>query len=153
MTSLNAAWPHLNGPPPQPPPNPMARMPPPDHHYLAHPPQQPPPIARISPAYEPNFQSQSINKLESFVQESMSTINRNLESLKEDIRRQNDNDDRFDKLERLIKRVGMAILASIAVHAAISWLRAESFKKTLTANIAKLAASRITVEQVLNLVS
>ena len=152
MTSLSVAWPHLNSPPPQPPPNPMARLPPPDHHYVAHPPQTPP-IARISPVYEPNFQAQSINKLESFVQESMSTINRNLESLKEDIRRQNDKDERFDKLERLIKRVAMAILASIAVHAAISWLRAESFKKALTTNIAKLAASRITVEQVLNLVS
>jgi uncharacterized protein YycO len=113
------------------------------------------PVARISsPAYEPHFQSQAqANRLENLVQESMSTINRNLEALKEDVRRQTDKDEKFDKLERLIKRATMAILASIAIHAVLSWFRAERHIKNLTNHIAKLAASRITVEQVLNLMS
>jgi hypothetical protein len=158
MTSLSVAWPGRmaaapavsNNMPavPHVPPVPPANQP-----YVMHPPQ-PPPVVRISsPSYEPHFQSQQANKLESFVQESMSTINRNLEALKEDIRRQNDKDEKFDKLERLIKRTAIAILGAIAVHAALSWLRAERHMKTLTSNIAKLAASRIQVEQVLHLLS
>lgn len=155
MTSLSVAWPsrtaaaNFNATPQVPTP------PPANQQYTVHSPPQMP-VLRLSnpPSYEPHFQSQQqSNKLESFVQDSMSTINRNLEALKEDLRRQNDKDEKFDKLERLIKRVAMAILASILIHAALSWFRAERYMKNLTSSIAKLAASRITVDQVINMMS
>jgi hypothetical protein len=142
----------VNNPPPQV-PAPQATQP-----QLVHPPPQMP-VLRLSnpPSYEPHFQShqsqQQANRLESFVQDSMSTINRNLEALKEDLRRQTDKDEKFDKLERLIKRVAMAILASIVIHAALSWFRAERYMKNLNTSIAKLAASRITVDQVIHMLS
>lgn len=147
MTSLDVAWPQRKQQAPLPPPP----MPPPNQNGVAHAPQAIP-VMRISKPYEETY-AQIPHRLEGFVQDSMSTMNRSLEGLKEDLRRQSDKDERFEKLERLIKRATIAILVAIALCAALSWLRAERVVKQITNSIAKLAASRLSVEQVLNLVS
>lgn len=147
MTSLDVAWPKRMQQAAVPPP----AMPPPNQTPIAHP-THALPVMRIANPHEEVF-AQIPHRLEGFVQDSMSTLNRSLEALKEDIKRQNDRDERFEKLERLIKRATMAILAAIALCALLSWFRAERVVKQITNSISKLAASRLSVEQVLNLVS
>jgi hypothetical protein len=123
--------------------------PPPNQTNVAH----NPPLAHISRTYDEAIQQQGPNRLELFIQESMAGMHRNVESLKEEIRRKDDNEDKFDKLERLMKRGALAILATVLILAVFMWFRAEKYVKTMSSNIAKLAGSRITVEQCLNLVS
>ena len=147
MTSLREAWRNPNVLPKM--PEQTAPTPPPNQHNLAH----NPPLAHISRSYDEAIQQQGPSRLELFMQESMAGMRRDVEGLKEEVRVRDDKQDKFDKLERLIKRATLAILAALLILAAFTWIRAEKYVKHMSGHIAKLAGSRITVDQLLNLVS
>lgn len=148
MTSLRSAWgDRMSAPraPEQP-----AIVPAPNQHNLAH---NPPSVAHISRSYDEAMMQQGPSKLEVFMQDSMSSMHRDIESLKDEIRRRDDKDSKFDKLERLIKHAGLAIMALMLILAAFTWFRAENYVKSMSNHINRLAASRLTVDQLINLVS
>jgi hypothetical protein len=148
MTSLREAWksPYVMPRPEPPPQNPT---PPPNQHNLAH----NPPLAYISRTYDEAIQHQGPSRLELLIQDSMANIHRDVAGLKDEVRMRDDKQEKFDKLERLIKRATLAILATLLVLIAFTWIRAERYAKHVSGHIAKLAGSRITVDQLLNLVS
>jgi hypothetical protein len=117
----------------------------PDLHEVHH-----PPLMRQARLEEPR-QPPGPTRAEIYLQDSMASLHRQMESLREEIRRQ-DKEDKFAKLEKLLKKIALGLLAAIVLGLVLNWFRAEKHMKTLSAYIARLATCRITVNQVLDIV-
>jgi len=161
MTSIDEAWgesfakPKVMAPKPMPqmpvqmPPMPQMQMPPDIHPSVHHPPPQMARLARIEEPYQPPGPTRT----EIYLQDSMASLHRQMEGVREELRRRDDKDEGFAKIEKLIKRVALGLLAAIIIALIITWLRAEKHVKSLTKFIGHLAASRLSVKEVIDLVS
>lgn len=161
MTSIEQAWgesftkPKVMAKPMQPQMQmPMPMQMPPDIQPRVHNP--PPPtmtqLARLARIEEP-YQPPGPTRTEIYLQDSMASLHRQMEGVREELRRRDDKDEGFAKIEKLIKRVALGLLAAIIVALIINWLRAEKHVKSLTKFIGHLAASRLSVKEVIDLVS
>lgn len=82
----------------------------------------------------------------------MAGLHRQMEIMKDELARRDDKDEKFANVEKLIKKIALGLLGAIIAGFVIYWFCANRNMKTLTAYIARLATSKITVSQVLELV-
>lgn len=121
----------------------------PDQHNVHHtPPPQSVRLARLEENYQP---PPGPTRTEVYLQDSMASLHRQVESIREEIKRQ-DKEERFQKLEKLLKKIALGLLGAIVLGLVLNWFRAEKHVKTLTSYIQRLATCRITFNQVLDLV-
>lgn len=161
MTDINLAWGDSFGPPKvtksvmpamMPAIHPMPPMPPtmpPDQHPSVHHPPQMLKMARIEEPYQ-QLPPPGPTRTEIYIQDSMASLHRQMEGVREELRRRDDKDERFSKLERLIKKVALGLLAAIIGFLVIVWLRLDKHVKTLSTFIQRLAVSRLELKQVID---